>query len=233
MHIEARMARWVLALSGAGAMAETASAGAWSQPAGEGQSISTISRELRDEGETWRADDLIEFGLGGGWETGLKFEVSLAYLDQFDSRTGAQAYIKKSFALTERTALSFQAAVVTGESLIDPDCSGGGFETRAAFGVSFNVFGREGFANIEAGRREQGEYCTRSLSEAAIGLAMTDHWRGVAKVWEERGEGAFSSKAELTLLRKFEDFSAGIGYRAEVSGAFEEEGFLVSYWSDF
>jgi hypothetical protein len=233
MHIEARMARWVLALSGAGAMAETASAGAWSRPAGDGQMITTLSREVRDEGETWRADDLIEFGLGGGWEVGVKLETSLAFLDQYDQRTGAQGYLKRSFALTERAAIALQAAVVTGESLIDSDCGGTGFETRAAFGVSFNVFGREGFANVEAGRREQGEYCIRSLGEAAIGLGLTDHWRGIAKVWQERGEGAFSSKAELTLMRDFGKFSAGIGYRAEVSGAFEEKGFLAAYWAEF
>ncbi len=233
MTLEARMARWMLALSGAGAMVETAAAGAWSQPRGEGQSITTLSRELRDEGEIWRADDLLQYGLGGGWEAGVKLETSFSYLDQFDHRTGAQASLKKSFALSQRAAVALQVGVLTGDSVMNSDCTGSGVETRAALGVSFNLLGREGFANIESGRREQGEYCTRSLDEVTVGVALTDHWHGVAKVWEERGEGAFSSKAELTFIRDFGVVSVGLGYRAEVSGAFEEAGFLASYWQKF
>jgi hypothetical protein len=141
--------------------------------------------------------------------------------------------VQKSFKLGDRSAIGFQAAVIGGESLDGIDCEGTGYEARAAAGTSFNVAGHDGFVTVEAGRKTRGPACEHSLAEVSAGLSLTPQWRLLGKAWGEQGDHAKSAKAEVTLYRDFRSFSLGLGYRTEISGAFEERGVIAVLWSRF
>ena len=114
---------------------------------------------------------------------------------------------------------------MTGESLDGPWCDGDGFEGRAAVGTSFLLLGREGFVNGEAGFRSRGDpECDRTLAELAIGMEVAPQLTVMVKSWAQDGVDAQSAKVEATLLYDFGDFSLGAGWREEVSGLLEEEG---------
>jgi hypothetical protein len=55
----------------------------------------------------------------------------------------------------------------------------------------------------------------------------------IAKGWTEQGSYADSTKAEAMLLHDFGSLSTGLGWREEVSGEFEEKGWVISAWKTF
>lgn len=224
-------ARLALLAAGAGAASPEALAGAWSNEAGGGQQIATFSKETSDFGTGWRSDILIEGGLGGGWDLTLKTQTLLRTDFAYDERSTYEAGVRRSFPLSPNSVVAVQATVLGGESLSPFTCEGVGYEARVAYGVSGRVGDRNVYANIEGARRERGEDCRRSLLEVAVGAEVGPKVRAVAKAWTEQGDGSRSVKAEGILLYDFETYSLGLGYRREISGQFEEEGILLSYWT--
>lgn len=226
-------ARCVLALSGAAIPVGEASASAWARPPGDGQTINTISVERGDFGETWRFDDLIEFGLTEGWEGNLKIDSSYRYHDFVDSRLSLQAGVKRSFAIGERSAVAVQGSILGGQAVQGVACNGLGFETRVAAGTSFDLAGRNAFANVEGALRTRGEGCDRTLAEATLGVDLFGGLSTIAKVWTEQGSGSETVKAEGMLLWTIGGVTLALGYREEVSGAYDEGGLVAGYWSRF
>ncbi len=222
----------MLGLAGAACVQAAADAGAWAPARGEGQMIVSLAREAGDFGVAWRADDYLEYGFGGGWAANLKLENQIRTRDGFDDRFGGRIGVQRSFAVGERAAVGVQAAVIGGDALEGPMCAGTGYEARLMAGVSFPVGGREAFVNVEAGARERAN-CSRTLTEAAAGIDLTDRWRVLGKAWNEQGDGARSTKVEAALFRQFDSFSLGLGYRAEVSNAFSEDGVVAVFWTRF
>jgi hypothetical protein len=220
--------RWLAVMSGVAPLAEPAFAGAWTQKAGEQQWITTVSRETGDFGETWRTDNYGEAGFGGGWGVNLSIDSEIHASDEFDDRVGLRAGVQKSFALTDRASFSVTASMLGGESVDGPDCQGSGYEARAAIGTSFAIAGREGFINLE-GAAKSRESCDRQLIELATGIEVVRNLDFVVKGWVEDGAFVHSEKIEPSLLYSFEKSKIGIGWRREVSGAFKEEGWLVTY----
>ncbi|MDP3736950.1 MAG: hypothetical protein Q8R02_06150 [Hyphomonadaceae bacterium] len=222
--------RWLAVFSGVAPLAEPAFAGAWTQPANASQSISTISREENAVGETWRADDFGEYGLGGGWGFNLKFENETRITTASDNRLGFHAGVQKSFALGDRSSFSMIATYLGGESLDGPDCQGQGYETRAALGTSYSLGERNGFVNAEVGWRSRGS-CEREMFEVTAGIDIAPRIGFVAKAWNEDGTFAQSTKLESTLLYEWDDeLAIGFGWREELSGDFEEQGWVLSLW---
>ena len=215
-----------LLLAGAGSLAQPAEAGAWAIAEGEQQWFATVSRETGDFGEAWRADDFTEYGLGGGWAVNAKIESEIRIADFYDDRSGFRLGVMKSFALTDRAACAVQASFIGGEAMAGPECTGEGYELRAALGTSFSLFGREGFVNTEAARRSRGN-CDRDVVEVATGLEFATDWNLTLKAWEERGEESRSAKAEASVIRDFGVFSVGAGWREEISGEFDEKGWVL------
>lgn len=224
-------ARLALLAAGAGAAAPDALAGAWSHAAGDGQQIATFSKEASDFGTGWRTDILIEGGLGGGWDLALKTQTLLRKDFVYDERSTYEAGVRRSFPVGPNSVVALQGTVIGGESLGVDFCEGVGFEARGAYGVSGQVAGRNVYANVEGAYRERGNACRRSLLEVAVGAEVAPKWRAVGKAWAETGDGTPSAKVEGLVLYDFETYSLGLGYRREVSGRFEEEGFLLSYWT--
>ncbi len=222
--------RWLAVLSGAASFGEHAFAGAWTQAPGGSQQISTVSREAGDFGETWRGDYLAEYGWKGGWGGHLKLENQLRLDEGRDDRLSVEAGIKRSFAMGDRGAVAVQASLLAAESLAGPDCEGEGYEARAAWGTSRSFGARNGFVNVELARRERGAVCERTLVEAAAGVDIAPRWRTIVKAWSEHGDGADTAKAEASLLYETGPYSWGLGYRREISGAFQEDGVLLSLW---
>ena len=99
-------------------------------------------------------------------------------------------------------------------------------------GLSFPLAGREAFVNVEAGVRER-DGCSRTLAEIAGGVELGGDWRALGKAWSEHGDRAHSAKAEIGLLRDIGRISLGLGYRAEVSGDFNEDGVVAMLWTRF
>jgi hypothetical protein len=220
--------RWLAVISGVAPLAEPAFAGAWTQKAGEQQWIATVSRETGDFGQAWRADDYVEAGFGGGWGLNLKVEGEIRIADTFDDRTAVRAGLQKSFALGDRGSFSVAASWLGGEALDGPECQSDGYEARTALGTSYALGSREGFVNVEAAWRARGENCERGLIEAAAGIEVAQNWSVQVKAWHEEGDGALSAKAEASLIHDFGPIDVGLGWREEISGAFDEKGWIVS-----
>ncbi|MEP7210386.1 MAG: hypothetical protein ABI740_06080 [Alphaproteobacteria bacterium] len=105
---------------------------------------------------------------------------------------------------------------------------------RAAYGLSGRVAGHNAFINAEAAFNERGSNCQRNLVEGAAGIDVTPKFHVVVKAWSETGDKARSAKAEADLLYDIsKKYSAGFGYRQEISGAFNESGFVASVWRKF
>jgi hypothetical protein len=220
--------RWLAAVSGIAPLAEPAFAGAWTQQAGEQQWITTLSHATGEFGDAWRADDHGEVGLGGGWGVNLKIEGELRLAETIDDRTAFRAGVQKSFALGDRAAFSVMGSWLGGEALDGPECTDSGYEARTAVGTSYAIGGREGFVNVEAAWRARGEDCERGVVEAAAGLEFAPGWSVLAKAWHEEGDGALSTKAEASLIHDFGPIALGLGWREEISGEFEEKGWLAT-----
>lgn len=208
-------------------------AGAWVQAPGERLEISTLSRESGEFGENWTTDLHIEYGLSEGWGVSAKVASQFRYGVIEENRFAMEAGVQRSFALGDRAAFGVKASVLGAEALNGPDCQGLGYEARASLGTSRSVFGREAFVNVEAARREREEGCTRELLEIAAGIDVAPKWRTLVKAWTEQGDGARTAKVEAGLFREFGKYSAGLGYRREISGEFEESGIVVSLWGRF
>jgi hypothetical protein len=208
-------------------------AGAWSPARGEGQTITSLTRSSGDFGVTWRADEYLDYGLGGGWAASLKLENQIRTQEEFDDRIGGRLGLQRAVRIGDRASVGLQAAVLAGDALEGPSCAGVGFEGRAMAGTSFAVSGREGFVNVEAGVRERAGGCGRAVAEIAAGIDLSPKWRMLGKAWVEQGDGARSAKTEASLLRTFEGFSLGLGFQAEVSGEFEEQGVVAVFRAGF
>jgi hypothetical protein len=221
--------RWLATLVGIAPLASPAFAGAWSQKAGEWQMIAQVSRETGDFDDAWRATDQIEGGFGGGWAANLKLEGEMKVGSDVDQRQSITLGAKKAFALGDRGSFSIQASVLGGESIDGPDCQGSGYEARAAIGTSFALGGREGFVNLE-GAAKSREECDRSLIELTTGFEVAPKLDLIVKGWSEDGSFAHSEKVETGLLYSFGNLSVGAGWREEISGEFEEKGWVVSGW---
>lgn len=221
-------ARSILALASTAPLAQPAHAGAWSVAEGVQQWFATISHETSDFGEAWRADDFVELGLGDGWSVNTKLESEIRIGSTYDDRSAFRLGVQKAFALTDRASFAFGASYLGGEAMEGPECLGDGYEARAAIGTSFSLFGREGFVNVEAARRSRSDSCERSLVEVATGFEFVTDWNLTLKAWTERGDGARSTKAEAGVSRDFGNFAVGLGWREEISGEFEERGWVVS-----
>lgn len=206
---------------------EPAHAGAWSLPQGSHSWLATISRETGDFGEAWRADDFTEMGLGDGWNVNIKIESEIRIASTYDDRSGARLGLQKSFALGDRGSFAIQASALLGESLDGIECEGEGYEIRAAVGSSFNMWGREGFVNLETGRRQRGD-CNRDVSEIALGYDFAPDWNATVKFWTEGGGETGVTKAEASVMRDFWGIGIGLGWREEISRNFEEKGWIVS-----
>lgn len=220
--------RTLLFLMGTTSLAQPAFAGAWAVPEGKQQWFANVSRETGDFGEAWRADDYTEYGLGDGWALTAKVETEIRIGDTYDDRSGFKLGVHKAFALTDRASFAFQASLIGGEAMDGIECIGDGYEARAAIGTSFSLFGREGFVNGEVAHRSRSGGCERSGAEVAAGLEFLPDWNLTVKAWTDEGGGSRSTKAEAGLSRNFGLFSAGIGWREEISGEFEEKGWVVT-----
>ncbi len=227
------LARWTLAAATGSVAAGEAHAGAWTQAPGERLEISTVSRETGDFGETWSSDLHVEYGVADGWGINAKIASQFRYGLIEDDRFALSAGVQRSFALGERASFALQGSVLGAEALDGPDCQGLGYEARAALGASRQLLGREAFVNVEAARRERADGCTRVLTEVAAGIDIAPKWRSLVKVWGEQGDGARTAKVEAGLFRDFDNYSVGLGYRREISGAFNESGVVVSLWGRF
>lgn len=221
------LGRGVLFVAASGALAPGAHAGAWTLAEGVQRTFATISREDGDFGQAWRTDDFSEIGLGDGWGLNAKFESEIRIGDRYDDRSGFRVGVQKAFAIGERGSVAISASVLAGESLDGPECVGEGLEARAAIGTSFNLWGREGFVNVEAGQRSRGG-CERSVVEFASGYEFAPSWTLGLKSWSEGGAETGSAKAEIQLAYDFQIFAVGVGWREEISGNFEERGWVVS-----
>lgn len=204
-----------------------ANAGAWSLPQGAQSWLATLSHETGDFGDAWRADDFTEMGLGDGWAVNIKVESEIRIGSTYDDRSGARLGIQKAFAIGDRGSLAVQASALVGESLDGIECEGEGHEVRAAIGTSFNLWGREGFVNLEAGHRQRGD-CERNVNEAAFGYDFAPDWNFTLKLWTEGGGETGVAKAEASLMRDFWGLGVGLGWREEISGNFEEKGWVLN-----
>jgi hypothetical protein len=220
------LGRGILLVAASGAVAPNAHAGAWTLAEGMQKWFATISREDGDFGQAWRTDDFSELGLGDGWGLTAKFESEIRISDQYDDRSGFRVGLQKAFALGERGSVSVSASVLAGESLDGPECIGEGLEARAAIGTSFNLWGREGFVNVEAGQRSRGG-CDRSVVEFSSGYQFARSWTLGLKSWREGGAETGSAKAEVMLAYDFDIVSVGVGWREEISGNFDEKGWVL------
>lgn len=220
--------RWIVVMSGAAPLAEPAYAGAWTQKPGDVQMTSSLSRESGDFGQTWRADDYAEAGFEGGWGFNLKIEGEIRIADAFDDRTAFRAGVQKSFALGDRASFSVSGSYLGGEALDGPECQSDGYEARTALGTSYAIGSREAFVNVEAAWRTRGDDCGRGVIEAAAGIEFAPKWNLLVKTWREEGDGALSAKVEASLIHDFGPLAIGLGWREEVSGAFDEKGWVVS-----
>ena len=196
-------------------------------PAGAHSWLASISRETGDFGEAWRADDFTEIGMGDGWGVNIKVESEIRIGTTYDGRSGARLGIQKAFSLGDRGSIAIQASALLGESLGGVECEGEGYEVRAAIGSSFNLWGQEGFVNLESGHRTRGD-CERSVTEAAIGYDFAPGWNLTFKAWTEGGAETGVAKAEASLMRDFWGLGIGVGWREEISGNFEEKGWVVN-----
>ena len=182
----------------------------------------------------WRTENLTESGIGGGWGLNLKLENEKRLAGPGDDRTGWRLGLQKSFALGDRTSAALIASYIGGDSFDSSFCQGDGVETRAALGTSFQLLGREAFVNAEAGyRTREDQDCERILGEFAFGMDLAPNLSATLKTWAEDGEEGRSAKVEASLLYDFGPLAVGLGWREEVSGAFEEKGWLVSAWRSF
>lgn len=191
------------------------------------QWFATLSRETGDFGETWRADDFTEFGLGDGWGLNLKVESEIRINSTFDDKSGLRLGILKAFPLGDRGSFAITASALGGESLDGIDCQGEGYEVRAALGTSFNAWGHEGFVNVETGHRARKD-CERNVAELAIGLDLDPDWQVSLKLWSEGGGETGVAKVEASLMRDFWGVGIGVGWREEISGNFEEKGWVLN-----
>lgn len=219
--------RRLLPLACVAAGAQPAHAGAWSLPQGVQQWLATLSRETGDFGEAWRADDFSEFGLGDGWGINMKLESEIRIGSTYDDKSGVRLGIQKAFALGDRGSIAVQASALAGESLDGIECQGTGYEVRAAVGTSFQLWGREGFVNAEAGHRAR-DNCSRDVVELAAGLKFAPDWDVTFKIWDEGGGETGVTKLEASIMRDFWGVGVGVGWREEISGNFEEKGWLLN-----
>ncbi len=220
-------------MSSAGLGAGAAHAGAWTLAPGTSQGINTLAREVGDFGETWRTDTLGEYGLAKNWGGRLRLENQLRLEESYDDRLSIEAGLQRSFRFGQRGSVSVSASVLAGEALEGPECRGWGYETKVEAGRSFAVGHGSAFVNVETAFRSRGAACGRIVSGVTAGVDLSKDWWVVGKVFNEQGDGARSTKAEAMLLYDWGKYSYGLGYRREISGAFEEDGWVIAIWQKF
>ncbi|MBI1358663.1 MAG: hypothetical protein GC155_00080 [Alphaproteobacteria bacterium] len=197
------------------------------------QQITDIWRERGDFGETWHTDVYGEYGLAKNWGGTLKLDTQIREDQNYDDRTSMEAGLQRSFAMSPRSVIAISASVLAGEALEGPECRGTGYETRAGYGRSASLGGHNAFVNVEAAFRSRGSDCERNLVEVAAGVDLTPKLHTILKAWSETGDKARSAKIETDLLYDIGKYSAGIGYRQEVSNAFDESGIVIAVWRRF
>ena len=76
-------------------------------------------------------------------------------------------------------------------------------------------------------------YRAHERKKDVIAFVCAPNLSATVKTWGEDGEEGRSTKVEASLLYDLGPLSVGLGWREEVSGAFEEKGWLVSAWKTF
>lgn len=232
-----KTARWLIAVTATAPLAAPAFAGAWGQQKGDVLTIATVSRASVEGGRTWRAEAMAEAGLGGGWGVNLKVDTEDRRAGFGDTNSSWRLGVQKSLPVGDRGSVALIATYVGGDSYDGSYCQGDRGEIRGAAGTSFRLLGREAFVNVEAGWRSRGqdsaEDCDRTLGEIAFGVEVADGWNATVKSWVEDGGEGESAKVEASLSHRIGEFDIGLGWRQEVSGVFEEKGWLVSVMRRF
>jgi hypothetical protein len=141
--------------------------------------------------------------------------------------------LRKAFALSERASFALQGQPLGGEAMEGPERRGEGYETRAAIGTSFSMFGQEGFVNVEGARPFRGDGYNRWIAEIATGLEFVPGWNLTLKSWTQQGDDARSTKAEAVSDNDFFGIRVGAGWCKEISGEFEEKGWVMSARATF
>jgi hypothetical protein len=86
--------------------------------------------------------------------------------------------------------------------------------------------------NREAGQRLRGG-CDRSELKFCSGYEFAPSWMLGFKSWSEVGAETGSAKAEITRGYDFDIVSVAVGSREEISGNFDEKGWILVARSSF
>jgi hypothetical protein len=86
--------------------------------------------------------------------------------------------------------------------------------------------------NLEAGQRSRGG-CDRSVLKFYSGYEFAPSWMLGFKSWSEGGAETGSAKAEITRGYDFDIVSVAVGWREEISGNFDEKGWILVARSSF
>ena len=207
-------------------------AGAWPMPKGHGQIIAATVTDNASQGfdDKWKLTQDINFSKFDSqffWEHGFTDRITLVastvYQDvDFVSRTGGktvQGFGTSSLGARYqiyskgRTVAALQASYLLGgkgEIIADADLGlgGNGSEIRALAGQSFNLFGRDGFADIQTAWVYRSHNAPDTLkTDATIGLGIHENrqmWDTLAvNVIDDANELPNTLRAQIFYLAEF------------------------------
>ncbi|MEL7481330.1 MAG: hypothetical protein AAGJ29_07200 [Pseudomonadota bacterium] len=221
--------RWIVGW--ALAFAETAEAGPWTRPSGEGYAQFAVLGQRIDGVDAVRVETYGEVGVTPKWLLtgqieGLVFP-DLDGMNQIAYRATARRQVWQR----RRVLAAVEGGVVGGEAIggTQNGCDEPGVEARVSFGGGGRTpAGRDWFFFTDAAIREHFN-CRRQRLEFGYGQEVARNWFVTNKVFLETGTGdAQSAKLETVVSRRFGRNDLGLGVRQEFGGQFSETGIILS-----
>ena len=209
-------------------------AGPWSQPPGTLYTRSSVSWGEVNKDVVTRVDLHSEYGLRQGWT--LTFKGEAEYRAQSDHVSGYNARLTSRHTLyqSEHIVVSLEAGLQTRtKHLWDGFCDRAEYEIRGGGAWQRSGRGRSLFVYAEAALLYQTA-CQRHKVELGLNYPLSAKLSLLTQIWSERGAPySLSDKIQTELIWHRPLLDLSLGYRAEHSGAFDEQALVFAMASRF
>lgn len=246
----------------AAALPAPALAGAWSPAQGEGQAIVKVERMRADQGYdpdgvlqplfAPREDDTVSLFAEYGLTDSLTLQVKAEW------QSGRDAFVDFEGAGPAEIGLRWQAWRSGGAAVslyagyahagagrnagyAAPGAGDGDWEVRAMAGHSgrFSWLGdRQAFAEVQVARRFRSGLPDEDRADVTFGMDVNEDWTLLSQVFAGQArDGAEAAwlNAEVSVVRRFGDWSVQAGWREAVAGRESpaQSGIVLGVWRRF
>ncbi len=222
--------RWVLMTIAGLLSAKAAQAGPWVRKAGDVYARAAVAAESVDGLSAYRYDGYGEVGLTGQWTLTAKAE-QVRFADAADfNAEGFRVTLRRPLYRRKALIVSAEMGAVHGAAIGGvTGCDRLGGEARLTAGYSGSIASSDWYVFADVATRLHAEGCWRERAEFGAGQEIASNIFVVTQYWFERGsERSRSDKIETALLWRVGDIDLSVAWREELSGRFNETGFVFA-----